>query len=65
MPLRDTQLQETTPSRKLCCLLLISDAREYGLVRSTHTRKLSSAHVPSHYNRDLPDCQIIQRHSSA
>jgi hypothetical protein len=31
----------------------VSAVKEYGLVCSTHTRKLSSAHVPSHCNGAL------------
>jgi hypothetical protein len=40
-------------SHELECLPLPSAAREYGLVRCAQTRKLSSAHVPSHFNRAL------------
>jgi hypothetical protein len=40
-------------SRKLNGLPIIPAVRAHGLVRSAHTRKSSSAHVPSHCNRPL------------
>jgi hypothetical protein len=48
--LRATPKQNPAASSETC-LPLISAVREYGLVHSSHTRKLSSAHVPSHFNR--------------
>jgi hypothetical protein len=35
------------------CLRLVCAVRKHGIFRSTSTRKLSSAHVPPHFNRTL------------
>jgi hypothetical protein len=44
---------ETRFSRELNCVPLISAVREYGLVLSGRTRKQTSAHVSSHFDRAL------------
>jgi hypothetical protein len=52
-PLRGPPTQEPAASSELNCLPFTFAVREHRLVRSAHTRKLSSAHVPSHCNRAL------------
>jgi hypothetical protein len=47
-------------STELNSLPLISAVREYRLLWSAHAIKLSSAHVPSHYNRAL-QCKSPQK----
>jgi hypothetical protein len=51
--LRDTRTQRLAARSELNCLSLISAVIEYGLICTTQTRKLPSAHMPSHCNRAL------------
>jgi hypothetical protein len=52
-PLRATPALKPAASSKLNYLPLISAVKEYGLVSSNHTRKLSYAHALLHCNRAL------------